>query len=98
MPKINLQTCKLFSTVLMLLLVVAQARALTHVYEHDAATNQGSICATCVTSGQLSSVCISADVSLDLDCSSSIPEAGQPLRSNDVRRVPPRQRGPPDST
>jgi hypothetical protein len=98
MLKLGAQTFRLFSTALMLLLVTAQARALTHVYAHDADTYQDSICASCVTSGQLSSVCVPASASLDLDCRSSIPDVGRRLCVNSMRLLHPRQRGPPDST
>lgn len=78
-----------------LLLVVAQAFAVAHAYEHEAGAAQNQACTACVTASQLASACVDSHVFAELFSFGSPLNDQTFCQSNSFDAIVVRQRGPP---
>ena len=80
------------------LLIVAQAAAIVHVFEHEPGTNQGTICASCVAASQLSSACAGSVALPEFHPLNSFADGDRQVFATTASVQIPRQRGPPLSS
>jgi hypothetical protein len=77
------------------LLIIAQAGAIAHAFEHDPGMHQDKICASCVTASQLSSACVGSVTVPEFHFSVSFLDRSRQVFATTACVQIPRQRGPP---